>query len=62
MIQKRTLIGILLAAVLLGTIPALGIAAPSPSQLVQEGDRVAKEPWVRGHHVCPRFGTWVVSR
>jgi hypothetical protein len=32
MIQKRTLIGILLVAVLLATVPALTIAAPAPSQ------------------------------
>ncbi|MBU0705127.1 MAG: hypothetical protein KKC18_14840, partial [Chloroflexi bacterium] len=37
MIQKRTLLGILLAAVLLGMAPAWGIAAPSSSWPAQEG-------------------------
>ncbi|MBU0704236.1 MAG: LysM peptidoglycan-binding domain-containing protein [Chloroflexi bacterium] len=53
MIQKRTLIGILLAAVLLGTVPALGIAAPSPSQLVQEGTELLKNPGFEGITCAP---------
>jgi len=48
MIQKRMLFGILLVAVLLGTVPALSIAAPSTSQLVQEGTELLKNPGFEG--------------
>ena len=53
MIQKRTLFGILLVAVLLGTVPALGIAAPSTSQLVQEGTELLKNPGFEGLVCAP---------
>jgi LysM repeat protein len=48
MIQRRALIGILLAAVLLGMIPALGMAAPSPSQPAQAGTELLRNPGMEG--------------
>jgi len=48
MIQKRTLIGILLAAVLAGTVPAFSLAAPGPSSPAQEGVNLLKNPGFEG--------------
>lgn len=48
MMQKRTLIGILLAAVLLGMMPAFSLAAPNPSQPAQEGTNLLKNPGFEG--------------
>ena len=48
MIQKRTLIGILLAATLLGLIPVLSLAKPTTSQNAQEGVELLKNPSFEG--------------
>jgi LysM repeat protein len=48
MIQKRTLIGILLAAALLGTVPVLSLAMPSPSWPAQEGTELLSNPGFEG--------------
>jgi LysM repeat protein len=48
MIQNRTLAGILLAAVLLGMVPALGVAAPDPSRQAQEGTNLVRNPGFEG--------------
>ena len=55
MIQKRTLIGILLAAVLLGMAPAFSVAAPGPSQPAQEGTNLLQNPGFEGIN-CPTTG------
>jgi len=48
MIQKRTLIGILLAAVLIGMVPAFGVAAPALSRPAQEGTNLLQNPGFEG--------------
>lgn len=52
MIQKRVLIGILLTAVLLGIVPAFGIAAPHPSRPAQEGE-LLQNPSFEGLSCAP---------
>jgi len=53
MIQKRTLIGILLVAVLLGTVPAFSIAAPDWSQSEQDNTELLKNPGFEGISCAP---------
>ena len=53
MIQKRTLIGILLIVVLVGAIPILGVAAPSSSHPAQEGTELLKNPGFEGLSCAP---------
>jgi len=53
MIQNRTLIGILLVAVLLGTVPALSVAAPGPSRPAQEGTNLVQNPGFEGVTCAP---------
>ncbi len=48
MIQKRTLIGILLVAVLLGMVPALSLAVPDLLRPMQEGTNLSKNPGFEG--------------
>ena len=48
MIRRRTLIGLLLAAVLLGTAPVFSLARPDPSQPLQEGTNLLKNPGFEG--------------
>ena len=48
MIQKRTLAGILLAAVLLGTVPVLSLATTDPSPPAQEGQNLLRNPGFEG--------------
>jgi len=52
MIQKRTLIGILLASVLIGTVPVVSTAAPVPSRPLQEGTNLLTNPGFEGLS-CP---------
>ena len=48
MIQKRTLVGILLATTLLGIVPVFSIAMPSTSRNAQEGTELLKNPGFEG--------------
>ena len=48
MIRNRTLAGILLAAVLVGMVSALSLAAPVPSQPAQEGTNLVRNPGFEG--------------
>jgi hypothetical protein len=56
MIQKRTLIGILLVAMLLGTAPVVSLAAPDPSRPVQEGQELLQNPGFEGITCAPGSG------
>ena len=53
MVRKRTLVGILLAAMLLGTALPFSLAAPSPSRLLQEGGNLLKNPGFEGITCAP---------
>ena len=48
MIQKRTLIGILLAAALLGAVPVFSLAMPSPWRNTQEETELLRNPGLEG--------------
>jgi LysM repeat protein len=48
MIQKRTLIGILLAAALLGAVPVFSLAMPSPWRNTQEETELLRNPGFEG--------------
>jgi len=48
MLQKRTLIGVLLVAVLLGTVQVFSLAAPDLSWPAQEGTNLLKNPGFEG--------------
>ena len=48
MIQNRMLVGILLAAVLLGMVPVLIVAAPGPSRPAQDGTNLVQNPGFEG--------------
>jgi LysM repeat protein len=55
MIHTRTLIGILLAAVLVGTVPVSSLAAPTTSPPAQEGENLLQNPGFEGIN-CPSSG------
>jgi LysM repeat protein len=55
MIQRRTLIGILLAAVLAGMVPVSSLAAPTNSRPAQEGENLLQNPGFEGIN-CPASG------
>ena len=48
MIRKRTLIGVLLAAVLLGAAPVFSLAKPDLSRFAQEGTNLVQNPGFEG--------------
>jgi hypothetical protein len=56
MVRKRTLIRILLGAVLLGTAPLLSLAAPSVSRPAQEGQNLLRNPGFEGITCAPNSG------
>ena len=53
MVRERTLIGILVVAVLLGTAPLFSLAAPDSSQSMQEGEQLLKNPGFEGITCAP---------
>jgi LysM repeat protein len=56
MVRKRTLIGILLGVVLLGTAPLLSLAAPGFSRPAQEGQNLLRNPGFEGITCAPNSG------
>lgn len=48
MTQNRTLVGFLLAAMLLGALPALSVAAPIPWRPAQDGSNLLRNPGFEG--------------
>ena len=54
MIRKRTLIGILLVATLLGTMSVFSLAMPSSSRNTQEGTELLKNPGFEGLVCAPQ--------
>ncbi len=48
MIKKRTLLGIVLASILLGVVPVFSMAAPDLSQLTQDGTNLLANPGFEG--------------
>ena len=53
MVEKRTLIGILLATVLLGTVPVFSLAMPDRSRPAQEGQNLLQNPGFEGITCAP---------
>ncbi|MCP4538223.1 MAG: LysM peptidoglycan-binding domain-containing protein [Chloroflexi bacterium] len=53
MIQKRTLVGILLAVTVLSIVPIFSMAMPSISQNAQEGTELLKNPGFEGLNCAP---------
>jgi len=48
MVRKHVWIGIMLAVMLLGSLPLLSLAAPAPSRLAQGGENLLKNPGFEG--------------